>query len=167
MSKNKKITSLVILIAVVMGVFLLVDVGLAQRQLLKEAAGVSTIAKENIPTYAGQIIGTVLSLVSVLFFVLLVYAGVMWMISRGNEEMSSKALNIIFAAIIGIIIVLSSYTLVKFIFQSTTQAEKIYGYCCDRGDGIKKFIEEEELCIKLSGKDKTVTPIKEEGGGCK
>lgn len=80
------------------------------------AAGIPT--SKNITTILGDVIGTALSLVSVLFFGLMLYAGIKWMLARGDEGESTKALDTIVAAIIGLVIVLASYAITTFVFKS-------------------------------------------------
>jgi hypothetical protein len=53
-----------------------------------------------------------------IFFILVVYAGLMWMTAVGNEENIKKAQSILKTAIIGLIIVLSAYAITKFIGSS-------------------------------------------------
>ena len=77
-----------------------------------------TSAGANVPTLAGNLIGTALSLVGVLFFILMIYGGFLWMTARGNEEATTKALGTITAAIIGIIIIMASYAITNFVFKS-------------------------------------------------
>ncbi len=72
-----------------------------------------------LPTLIGNIISTGLSFIAIVFFVLILYGGVLWMIARGNEDQTRKALKIIEAAIIGIIIVLGSYALTRYVMSST------------------------------------------------
>ncbi len=74
----------------------------------------------DVATIIGNIIGTGLSLISVLFFIMMIYGGIMWMTARGKDDVSKKALDTIFAAIIGIIIVLSAYAITTFVFKSVS-----------------------------------------------
>ncbi|MFA6427204.1 MAG: pilin [Candidatus Magasanikbacteria bacterium] len=85
---------------------------------LDTAAGAANLKKGNLPEIIGNVIGTALSMVSVVFFVLMIYGGILWMTDRGNEEQAKKALNTVFAAIIGIIIVMSAYAITNFVFKS-------------------------------------------------
>ena len=66
----------------------------------------------------GNVIGAGLTMVGVLFLVLMIYGGIIWMLARGNEQQSKKALDTIIAAVIGLVIVLGSYALTKFVFTS-------------------------------------------------
>ena len=71
----------------------------------------------------GKIIGAVLSFVGVIFFALLVYAGLTWMMAMGKEEKINEAKEMIFAAAIGLIVVLAAYAitmLVSNIFSNYT-----------------------------------------------
>ncbi|OGH82902.1 MAG: hypothetical protein A2469_03340 [Candidatus Magasanikbacteria bacterium RIFOXYC2_FULL_40_16] len=66
----------------------------------------------------GNVIGQALTLVGVLFLLLMIYGGVIWMIARGNEQQTDKALNTIKAAIIGLAIVVASYAITTFVFNA-------------------------------------------------
>lgn len=66
----------------------------------------------------GNVIGAGLTFVGVLFLVLMIYGGITWMMARGNEQQTKKALDTIIAAVIGLIIVLGSYALTTFVFSS-------------------------------------------------
>ena len=69
---------------------------------------------------AARIINVVLSLVGVLFFLLIVYAGFLWMTSAGNSARVDKAKKIFSSAFIGLVIVLMAYYLVDFVFEILT-----------------------------------------------
>lgn len=72
--------------------------------------------KENfINDKIGSVIGIVLSFIGVVFLILMIYAGISWMTAAGNQEKVTKAKNLIINAIIGLIIVLSAYTISSFI----------------------------------------------------
>lgn len=68
-----------------------------------------------IQTKAGQIVGTVLSFVGVLFLILMIYAGILWMTSQGNDQQVAKAKGLLVNGIIGIIIVFAAYAITSFI----------------------------------------------------
>lgn len=73
----------------------------------------------NVPTdltvVVGNVIKTVLSLVGIIFLVLTVYAGYLWMTARGEDEQVTKAKEIIKSSIMGLFIVVSSYAITVFI----------------------------------------------------
>lgn len=61
------------------------------------------------------IIRTALQLVGMVFLVLLVYAGALWMMAAGNEERIETAKKIIKAAVIGLAIVVCAYSITLFV----------------------------------------------------
>lgn len=87
---------------------------------LRETAGAAelTIYESSVPVLVGNVIGAGLSMIGVIFFGLMVYGGVLWMTARGNDEQTKKAKNTIIAASIGMIIVLASYAITSFVFES-------------------------------------------------
>jgi lysylphosphatidylglycerol synthetase-like protein (DUF2156 family) len=68
-----------------------------------------------LATNAGQVISLVLSFVGVIFLGLMIYAGIMWMTSSGNQEAVTKAKDLITNAIIGIVIVFAAYAITAFL----------------------------------------------------
>lgn len=72
----------------------------------------------DIPTITGNIIGTALSMISVIFFVLMVYGGFLWMTAHGDEGQVKKAQDTIVAAIIGILVILAAYAITNFVTTS-------------------------------------------------
>lgn len=81
-------------------------------------AGYNTAVNQyTLAETVGRIIQIVLSIVGVLFFALMVYAGYLWMMARGDEGEVEKARAIIKMAIIGLVITLSAYTASFFIVR--------------------------------------------------
>ena len=79
------------------------------------------LVKEEDPSpIIGSLIGTILAFVGVLFFILVIYGGLLWMTARGNEQQIEKAKNLIGSAIVGLIIVLSAYAITAFIGRTLT-----------------------------------------------
>ncbi len=76
------------------------------------------ISEDNLPTVIGWYIGIALSFIGILFFVLMVYGGYMWMTARGNDQQTEKAKNIIVNSIVGIVIVVSAYAITSFVQNS-------------------------------------------------
>ena len=69
----------------------------------------------------GRIVKALLGFVGVIFFVLTVYAGVRWMLARGNQEEVDKAKGTIEHAVIGLIVTIASYTIVTFIVNTVIE----------------------------------------------
>lgn len=81
-----------------------------------ETAGLKI--ERDLPTMIGDILGTALSFISVLFFILMLYGGFLWMTARGNSDQEGKARDTIFGAVIGLIIVLAAYAITQFVFSN-------------------------------------------------
>ncbi len=116
--------------SVICGLAIMLFFGVAQNVSAEKVNyNLSSIAREStllpkkgtgdsLAQIAGNALGAVLSLVSALFFLLILYAGFMWMTSRGDAEQEKKAREVLFGAIVGVIIVLSAYAITRFLFQS-------------------------------------------------
>lgn len=86
---------------------------------LNEAADAADIGgSAGLPEVVGTIVGVVLSFLGMVFFILLVYGGFMWMTARGNETQVDKAKKIIGNSIWGLIIVLMAYVISSLIVGS-------------------------------------------------
>lgn len=72
----------------------------------------------SVPEIAGTIIGTALSMISVIFFILMVYGGFLWMTAHGDDGQVSKAQDTITAAVIGIVVILAAYAITTFVTTS-------------------------------------------------
>jgi uncharacterized membrane protein YidH (DUF202 family) len=83
------------------------------------SAGLDTVGStSDVTQFIGQIVGTALSMIGILFFLLMIYAGLRWMTARGNSELTQKAQDTIIAATIGMVIVLASYAITTFVFNA-------------------------------------------------
>lgn len=76
--------------------------------------------KEGLGTLIGSAIRVVLQLVGVIFLVMMVYAGFLWMTSRGQEDKIEKARDIMTATVIGIFIVITAYAITVLVTGSIT-----------------------------------------------
>jgi hypothetical protein len=78
-----------------------------------------TTLSENI----GSIIKYLLSFLGVIFIILTIYGGFLWMTAAGDSEQITKAKDIIKSSIIGLIIIVAAYsltyTLLSYVFVST------------------------------------------------
>jgi len=72
-------------------------------------------APGQVPVIIGTVIKTALGLVGIVFLILMVYAGYIWMIARGDESKTEKAKNTIISSIIGIVIVVAAYAITSFV----------------------------------------------------
>lgn len=70
----------------------------------------------------GQVVGAFLSLIGIIFFVLVVYGGLMWMTAQGNKDTVKKAINTVISAAVGLIVVLAAYAITNFVLESVQGA---------------------------------------------
>lgn len=86
---------------------------------LNNAVGSGAKVKTGLSGDLGGTIGTVvtvaLSLVGAIFLLLTIYAGIIWMLARGDETEVTKAKDILKACIIGLAVVVSAYALTYFL----------------------------------------------------
>jgi len=110
-----------------------IDLG---NKLLTDTADVAGYSPNTVTDYTlsqtvGMVIRIALSFMGVIFLALMVYAGILWMTARGEEEPIKKAQKIIMASIIGLIIVVSAYSITNYfvpliIDQSTGMSTKSF-----------------------------------------
>ena len=91
-------------------------------QELGQASGYQTsgISEITVSEIAGIAVKTFLSILGIIFIVLMLYGGYLWMTASGNEEQSTKAKELIQAAVIGLIIIVAAYAISFFIFNWLT-----------------------------------------------
>jgi hypothetical protein len=89
------------------------------------AQGAGYAAPKSPSIIIGTIINDVLIFLGVIFLILTIYGGFLWMTAGGNEETLKKAKKWIINAVIGLIIVLAAYSITSFvvgqIISSTTK----------------------------------------------
>jgi len=103
-----------------------------------ETAGVTdTSLSETI----GGLIRVVLSMAGIVFLALTVYAGILWMTAGGNDERVEKATKIFTRSTIGLILVISSYSLAYFgmMFILKTNEQEIVGGTAQSSSAGNKF----------------------------
>ncbi len=65
-----------------------------------------------------RIINFALSLLGIVSVVIILYAGFTWMTAGGNDEKVGTAKKILFAAVMGLIIIMTSYSIMSFVLRS-------------------------------------------------
>ena len=87
-------------------------------------AGFEAIANEE--TYfaekLGGFINILLSFLGVLFLVLIIYGGFMWMTAQGNETQVEKAKKIIVNSVFGVVIVMLAYAITFFVLWAAGES---------------------------------------------
>lgn len=65
----------------------------------------------------GQVIQTFLGIVGSVALVMFIYGGFVMLLAGGNSEQVTKGKNVLIWATIGLVLIFSSYAIVKFIFE--------------------------------------------------
>ena len=78
-------------------------------------AGYSTAV--TVPTIVGQLISILLGLLGIVFLILVVYAGFLYLTAQGEDAKVKKAKAILTKAAIGIILVMSSYAITNVVID--------------------------------------------------
>jgi len=107
--------------ALVFGADITGQMGAPLTGLSLPSAGTGTAGEANTLKIIGNLINGVLSLLGIIFLVLIIYAGFKWMIAMGKEEEVTKAKEVLKAAVIGLVVVMSAYAIAFFV---TSQLEK-------------------------------------------
>ncbi len=83
-------------------------------------------AETSLPDFLGErIIAPALGFVGILFLVLMLYAGFLWMTAGGNVELVAKAKRLIVQAVIGLVLIISAYVI------TTTVMNELSGITTD------------------------------------
>jgi len=83
-------------------------------------SGILPGAERDPEAVVGTLITTLLGFLGVIFMVLIIYGGYLWMTARGNEPAIEKAKKIITSATVGLAIVLGAYLITFIVLQLLT-----------------------------------------------
>lgn len=93
---------------------------------LKSVAGdigfSTTDEDSDIAVIVGRIIKAALSILGVIFLIITLYGGWLWMTAAGNEQRLDRAKSLLRDSIIGLIIVITAYAITTFVVASITAA---------------------------------------------
>ncbi len=90
--------------------------------LALDCVGNAGLSKADPRIIASRIINVALGVLGTIATVLVFYAGFLWMTAAGDDDQIGKAKNIMTAAIIGLIVILASYSISTFFVKSAYQA---------------------------------------------
>lgn len=85
---------------------------------LNTAVAPTGLPKKDVAIYVGEVAQWIFGITGLLFFLLMVYAGMMWFFARGEDDKISDARKTIIAAIIGLFIAVSGYAITTFVTSS-------------------------------------------------
>ena len=89
-----------------------------------EVAGYDT-TKDSVLPIVANIVNIVYGLIGVIFFILIIYGGILWMTAGGKDEQVKKAQNIIQRSAIGLFIVVLAYAITYFILNVVFRVQHV------------------------------------------
>ena len=105
-------------------------------QILGQIAEPTGLSQEDLSSQSGVLIQRVLGIMGILFFGLAVYAGIIWMLARGNETEAERAQNTLIGAVIGLVVVVSAYSVTNLLLtRLNSTVEGTASSNSDIGDG--------------------------------
>lgn len=87
-----------------------------------EIGEIINLPEGDLQTVAIRLINVALEFIGILTLCIILWAGFLYMLSGGQEEKTARALGMIKSAIIGLIIILSAWGIVRFVLTSLIQA---------------------------------------------
>lgn len=103
----------------------------AQSFGLDAAAPSSLKGNKDLLATIGRLIQTVLSYLGVLFLILMLYSGFLYMTARGDDKKIDTAKKIISGAVTGLIIIAASYALTAFVINAVAGSASGSGSASD------------------------------------
>lgn len=79
-----------------------------------------TTASDNLPLIVGRTIGVLLGVLGIVFLVLVVYAGFLYLTAQGEDAQVKKAKAIMKKAVIGMVLIVCSYAITNLVTDSIT-----------------------------------------------
>jgi heme/copper-type cytochrome/quinol oxidase subunit 2 len=79
-----------------------------------------TAGEDALPTMIGQIINILLSVLGIVFLVMVIYAGFLWMGAQDDAKKTEKAKKLLINGIIGMVIIIAAYAISSFVITALT-----------------------------------------------
>lgn len=132
---KKAVIFLFLVLIIITGVFLTCYNASAQGPYLGLEYGHDTgLVAQDVRLTVARIINVALGLLGMIAVVIVIYAGFKWMTAGGNEEDASSAKKILYAAVIGLVIILAAYSISRFVITQLFKATTGYDYEAITGD---------------------------------
>ena len=81
------------------------------------------LSDRELPEIIGSFIQVFLGLLGIIFLVLVLYAGFLWMTAQGETEKTDKAKKLLTQAVIGLVIIVAAYAISGFVVDAIAGAE--------------------------------------------
>ena len=94
----------------------------AAGEKLSGLAGQGLALTSNFQGTTATVVSMIFYVMGTIFLALMIYGGVVWAKSAGREEEIKRAKNIIITALIGLVVVMASYAITRFILTNLAKA---------------------------------------------
>lgn len=93
----------------------------AASELTSVGTGIGTAdTGTDLPTLIGNLISVLLSVLGVIFVVLVVYAGFLYLTAGGEDEKVKKAKKLLSQSIIGLVIIIAAFAIADYVITALT-----------------------------------------------
>ncbi len=89
---------------------------------LSKVGDATGLGNQPLEETIGLLINILLGILGIIFLILVIYAGFLWMTAGGDEKKVGTAKNILVTAVIGLIILLSAYAISTFVIDQLVDA---------------------------------------------
>ncbi|MBU1705504.1 pilin [Patescibacteria group bacterium] len=76
--------------------------------------------ERSLPKLIGGLINVIISVLGIVFVILIVYAGILYMTAGGEKDKVEKAKNLMIQAVIGLVIIVAAYAISSFVITQLT-----------------------------------------------
>lgn len=114
-------TTVIVAFLAILPAFVIAPHASAQTDLLgnlDNAQGATSLQDTDLTVLIGNLINIVLSFLGVIFLVLTIYAGFLWMTAGGKPEQTETARKMLINATIGLVLILAAFAISKFVLKS-------------------------------------------------
>lgn len=112
MFQNKKLVAFISLAGIILMVLPFMALAATKGAYLSNPLGTT-----NAPQLIGRIIKAALGVVGSVALLMFIYGGFMWLTSAGSPDRITKGKNVIVWAVIGLVVIFLSYTMVNFVIN--------------------------------------------------
>ncbi len=93
----------------------------AKTDLEEVGEAIGTDATNDLPTLIGNIISALLSVLGIIFVVLVVYAGFLYLTAQGEDTKVKKAKTLLTQSVIGLVIIVAAYAISAFVIDALVE----------------------------------------------
>ncbi len=75
------------------------------------------VTDNNIYTFIGNLLGDLFKIIGIIFLLLVIYAGFLWMTAGGNSDKVEQGKKIMSWAVLGVVVISLAYAITTFVFD--------------------------------------------------